>query len=66
MVAHNGLLGETVCEEMLEEARKQGVEDKLLDRDNTKTLVFMLGVIAVTPVVNTVLAVLVIKSALFK
>lgn len=66
IVAHNGLLGESVCEKMAEEARKQGIEDVLLDKDNTKTLVFMLGVFAVTPVVNTLLALLVIKHLLFK
>lgn len=64
MVAHKGLLGEKVCEGLLEEARKQGVEEELLD--NAKTTVFILGVISVTPVVNTVLAAFVIKSVLFK
>lgn len=66
IVAHNGLLGESVCDKMAEEARKQGIEDVLLDKDNTKTLVFILGVIAVTPIINTVLAILVIKHVLFK
>ena len=66
VVAHNGLLGDKVCENMLEEARAQGVEDQLLDRDNNKTLVFMLGVAAVTPIVSTVLALLVIRSVMFK
>lgn len=65
-VAHNGLLGDVVCEKMLEEARAQGVEDQLLDKENNKTLVFMLGVFAVTPIVSTVLALLVIKGVLFK
>jgi len=66
VVAHKGLLGEKVCEKMLEEARKQGVEEELLDKRNAKTTVFILGVVSVTPVVNTVLAVFVIKSVLFK
>lgn len=65
-VAHNGMLGEKMCEEMLDEARKQGIEHELLDKDNTKTLVFMLGIFTVTPVVNTVLAIFVIKHVLFK
>lgn len=65
-VSHKGLLGERMCEKMLEEARKQGIEGELLDKDNTKVLVFTLGVIAVTPVVNTVLALFVIKHVLFK
>lgn len=66
IVAHNGLLGEVVCEKMLEEAREQGIEAELLDKGNAKILVFMLGVFAVTPVVNTVMALLVIKHLLFK
>lgn len=65
-VAHNGLLGEEICEDMLREAREQGIEAELLDKGNAKVLVFMLGVFAVTPVVNTVLAVLVIKHLMFK
>ena len=66
VVAHKGLLGEEMCGEMLEEARKQGIESELLDKDNTKVLVFMLGILTVTPIVNTVLAVFVIKHIMFK
>jgi len=66
VVSHKGLLGEKMCEDMLREAREQGIEDELLDKDNTKTLVFMLGIVAVTPIVNTVLALFVIKHVLFK
>lgn len=66
VVAHKGLLGESVCEKMAEEARKQGIDDILSDKGKTKTLVFILGVLTVTPIVNTVLVVLVIKSVMFK
>lgn len=65
-ISHKGLLGESVCEKMAEEARKQGIDDILSDKGKTKTLVFILGVLTVTPIVNTVLAVLVIKSVMFK
>ena len=65
-IAHSGLLGETVSEDMLQEAERQGVLDELSDKDYNKTLVFILGIACVTPVVNTILAMCVIKSVLFK
>lgn len=55
-----------MCEDMLREAKEQGIDDILSDKENTKVLVFTLGVFTVTPVVNTVLAVFVIKHLVFK
>lgn len=66
IVAHNGLLGESVCEDMLREAREQGIEDEILDKGKANVLVFILGIFTVTPIVNTVLALFVIKHVLFK
>ena len=65
-IAHKGLLGEKVSEEMLQEAERQGVLDELSDKEYNKTLVFMLGVACVTLIVNTILAICVVKSVLFK
>ena len=51
---------------MLQEAERQGVLDELSDKEYNKTLVFMLGVACVTPIINTILAICVVKSVLFK